>query len=145
MVSARAHTDVMSAPFVHTETIRWSDVDVMGVLNNAVFFTLFEQARYAYFRDLLVMRDDWFPFVLGSTSARFAKPGRAGMRLAIEARVVRLGNKSLDMEFAVRCHGDTLATGAATLVWVDAQLQSIVIPGAVRAAIAAREGIAPRT
>lgn len=140
----RAETDMdlpMAEPFVQEETIRWSDVDVMGVLNNAVYLTLFEQARYGYFTSLAVMGRDVFPFVLGSTSARFEKPGRAGMRVAIEARVTRLGNKSFDMVYVVRCDAETLATGSATLVWVDANLESAEIDEPVRRAIAAREEI----
>jgi acyl-CoA thioesterase FadM len=132
-----------TAPFVHQESFRWSDADVMGVVNNAVFFTLFEQARYGYFRSLAVMDGDWFPFVLGSTAARFESPGRAGMQVEITARALRLGTKSLDMEFTVRCAGATLATGTATLVWVGRDLRSVAIPAPVRAAIAAREGLAP--
>ncbi len=131
----------MPLGFVHEESFRWSDVDAMGVVNNAVFLTLFEQARYGYFRALAVMGSETFPFVLGSTSVRFESPGRAGMRVQIATGVVRLGTKSLDMEYAVRCGGVALATGRATLVWVDADLRSAVIPAAVRAAIAAREGI----
>jgi acyl-CoA thioesterase FadM len=116
----------------------------MGVVNNAVFLTLFEQARFGYFHALGVMSGETFPFVLGSTAARFESPGRSGMRVLIAARVVRLGNKSLDMDYVVRSEGATLATGAATLVWVDSQLRSTAIPDSVRAAIAAREGIPPR-
>lgn len=134
----------MAETFIHEETFRWSDVDAMGVVNNAVFLTIFEQARYGYFGSLGVMSGEYFPFVLGSTAARFEAPGRSGMRVQIAARVVRLGNKSLDMEYGVRCEGEPLATGQATLVWVDAQLRSMPIPESVRAAIAARDGIPPR-
>lgn len=134
----------MPESFVQEETFRWSDVDAMGVVNNAVFLTLFEQARYGYFGSLGVMSGEDFPFVLGSTSARFEAPGRSGMRVQISTRVLRLGNKSLDMIYAVRCEGTQLATGTATLVWVDARLASITIPDTVRTAIAAREGIPAR-
>ena len=134
----------MPETFVQEETFRWSDVDAMGVVNNAVFLTLFEQARFGYFGSLGVMSGDYFPFVLGSTSARFESPGRSGMRVRISARVLQLGNKSLDMTYAVHCEGTQLATGTATLVWVDAALASTPIPDTVRAAIAAREGIPAR-
>lgn len=133
----------MVEPFVHEETVRWSDVDLMGVLNNAVWLTFFEQARHAYFGALGLMRGDAFPFVLGSTSVRFLRPGRAGMRIAVRARTVRLGRKSFDMEYTGACGDEILATGTATLVWVDESLRSTPIPDDARAAIAAREGIAP--
>ena len=106
----------MAETFIQEETFRWSDVDAMGVVNNAVYLTLFEQARFGYFGSLAVMSGESFPFVLGSTAARFEAPGRSGMRVRIAARVVRLGNKSLDMDYVVRCDDVTLATGTATLV-----------------------------
>ncbi len=133
----------MAEPFVQEETVRWSDVDAMGVLNNAVYLTFFEQARFGYFRTLSAMSGDAFPFVLGSAAVRFVRPGRAGMRVHILARVVRLGTKSFDMEYIARCGADTLATANSTLVWVDGELRSVQIPAAVRGAIAAREGISP--
>jgi acyl-CoA thioester hydrolase len=126
----------------HCETVRWVDLDAMGVLNNSVYLTLFEQARYAYFAPLEVMRGAAFPFVLGSTAVRFEKPVRGGARLTIAARVARLGTKSLDMDYVVRGVQEVHARGTATLVWVDAELRSAPIPAAVRARISRDEGIA---
>ncbi|MEZ5964532.1 MAG: thioesterase family protein [Planctomycetota bacterium] len=134
----------MSVAFLQEESIRWSDVDAMGVVNNAVYLTLFEQARYGYFRALACLTGDWFPFVLGATAVRFLRPGRAGMRVVVGARVTRLGHKSFDMSYSVTCGEDELATGTATLVWVAADLTSAPIPDDVRATIAAREGIPSR-
>lgn len=130
----------MSPGFVHRETVRWSDVDAQGVLNNAVFLTLLEQARFGYFGALDLIVDQRFPFVLGSTSVRFERPGRAGMELTIDASVTRLGGASFDMEYSVRCGAEVLATATATLVWVDAELAAQRIPEPVRRAIRAREG-----
>lgn len=127
----------------HRETVRWVDVDAMGVLNNSVYLTLFEQARFAYFAPLGVMRGEAFPFVLGSTAVRFEVPVRAGTELTIAARVTRLGTKSFDMDYTVRAGDLVHARGSATLVWVDAQLRSAPIPPALRATLAAAEGIAP--
>lgn len=131
----------MRGPFVHRETLRWSDADLQGVVNNAVFLTLFEQARYGYFARLGLLRNDAFPFLLGSTNVRFVRPARAGMAVDIETRVVRLGNKSFDMAYRVALDGQTLADGGATLVWVDEQLRSVPIPDAARREIAAHEDI----
>ena len=36
-------------PFVHYETARFSDLDGMGHVNNAVFSVYIEQARLAWF------------------------------------------------------------------------------------------------
>lgn len=133
----------MRSPYLHRETLRWNDADLQGVVNNAVYLTLFEQARLGYFGELGAMRGAAFPFLLGSTEVRFVRPARPGMTVDVEARVVRLGGASFDMTYRVEHAGATLAEGRATLVWIDAELRSTPIPDAVRRAVAALEGIAP--
>ena len=130
----------------HRERVRWQDADLQGVVNNAVYLTLFEQSRLGYFTDLGLMRGDAFPFLLGETTVRFEAPLRAGAEVVVEARVSRLGNKSFDMSYRVLCAGaeDVAATGRATLVWTDDSLRSKEIPADARARIAAREDIAER-
>ncbi len=133
--------------FVHEERTRWVDLDAMGVVNNSVFLTMLEQARLAYFRALGGMDGDRFPFVLGQTTVRFVRPGRAGELLRIAARVARLGRASFEMEY--RLDGDgagvadpgVVAVATAQLVCVDAALQSCAIPAELRAAIAQFEGL----
>ena len=56
----------MRTAFVRRETFRWSDADLQQVVNNAVYLTLFEQARFGYFKQLGVLDGDAFPFLLGS-------------------------------------------------------------------------------
>jgi len=124
------------------QPVRWKDVDAAGVLNNAVYLTLVEQSRYGYFQELDLLEGPFdFMFLLGETTARYLAPGRAGMLLTVKARTARLGTKSFDQEYEV-WHQDTqLARITARLVWCDADLKSCPIPAAVRARIAAFEGI----
>ncbi|MFT5830654.1 MAG: acyl-CoA thioester hydrolase [Bacteroidia bacterium] len=125
--------------------VRWKDIDAAGILNNAVYLTIVEQARYGYF-DHLGMLDGVadFNFLLGETTARYLAPGRAGMVLTVGIRTSRLGNKSFDQEYEVACGKLVLARVSARLVWANAELSSCVIPAAVRTGLAAFEGIAER-
>lgn len=120
---------------------RWRDIDSFGVVNNAVFLTLFEQVRYEYFEHLGLLTDGNISFFLGETRVRYLEPGRLGMRVAIGARTTRLGTKSFDMEFEVLHEERTLVAGTAALVWVDRALQSVAIPEHARLAISEFEGI----
>ncbi len=131
--------------FRHDVTFRWSDGDLQGVVNNAVYLTAFEEARFGYFRSLDALRGTSFPFLLGSTSLRFLRPGRVGSTVTVAARVTRLGNASFDMRYEVDDSQGRLVDGEATLVWVDASLRSTPIPDEVRLGIAAREGIDSRS
>lgn len=128
--------------FASRQALRWVDVDAFGVVNNAVYLSLFEQARYEYCRELGILREGQISFVLGETRARYLRPGRLGMDLVVAAKTVRLGTKSFDMEYEVREAQGPLVLGWATLVWVDASLASQRIPDDVRRAITSYEGLA---
>jgi acyl-CoA thioester hydrolase len=130
--------------FEHTERVRWVDLDAVGVLNNAVYLTFLEQARFAYFGALGLLDGDRFPFLLGETRIRFLAPGRAGQTVRIGIRVSRLGTKSLDTDYEVQADGQPLARAIATLVWVDEGLSSRPIPEEARRRIEAYEGSLPR-
>jgi acyl-CoA thioester hydrolase len=134
--------------FESEQAIRWVDVDAAGVVNHAIYFSLVEQARFDYFRRLGLLAGDIPPFLLGTTTARYHRSGRVGMRLSVGVRTVRLGTKSFDMAYEVREQpapggaAGPLATVTATLVWVDERMKSCPIPPAARRALAAFEGIA---
>ncbi|MBI5364892.1 MAG: acyl-CoA thioesterase [Planctomycetes bacterium] len=122
-------------------TTRWSDEDNQGVLNNAVYMTLFEEARLAYFRDLLAVNQ--FPFLLAQTNVLFVAPGRGGAEVEIECATLELGTTSFTQAYRVR----DIATGR---VWAEAEARLVCydpttnakrpIPTELRAIVAARDG-----
>ena len=124
--------------------LRWVDVDAEGIVNNAVYASLMEQARYEYFAALLVVTDGKVPFGLAEATIRYVRPGRFGMRTEVTVRTTRLQNSSFKMDYEVLGDGDVLVTSQVVLVWVGADLRPCPIPDSVRQVIAAREGIAVR-
>lgn len=131
----------MNYQFEHRAVVRWSDLDLAGVLNNAVYLTLCEEARQAYFEQLGLLQGAEFPFLLGEARVRFLAPARNPGELRIRARTTRLGRKSFDMEYEILDGDVPLATAGATLIWVGADLSSCVIPEAARSTLATFEGI----
>ena len=91
--------------FLAPTPLRWVDVDSEGVVNNAVYLSLMEQARFLYFEQLGVLPQDRLPFVLADARTTFLLPGRLRMDMATAARVCRLGRSSFDMVFEVRGNG----------------------------------------
>jgi acyl-CoA thioester hydrolase len=135
----------MSFRFSIELPVRWKDIDAAGILNNAVYLTIVEQARYDYFDHLGLLEGAAdFNFLLGEITARYLAPGRSGMLLTVSLRTSRLGNKSFDQEYEVACGELLLARVSARLVWANAQLASCPVPELVRAKIAEFEGIAER-
>lgn len=133
----------MSYRFTVNVPLRWVDVDSWGVVNNAVYLNLMEQARFEYFRHLDLLVGGNVPFVLAEATVRYLKPGRMGMDVVVAARVSRLGNTSFAMDYEVRAEQVVLAAGHAALVYVDREFHPVGIPAAARSAIADFEGLDP--
>jgi acyl-CoA thioester hydrolase len=125
--------------FVTEVPLRWVDVDSEGVVNNAVYLSLVEQARFLYFEHLGLLPDRKVPFVLAEATVRFLRPGRLGMRTEVAVAVKSLGNTSFKMAYEVRCGIEVLAEVAAVLVFVDGALRPQRVPDDWRQAIAAFE------
>lgn len=100
---------------VHT---RWSDEDNQNVLNNAVYMTLFEEARLGWARELGLLAGNHFPFLLAETHVRFVAPGKGGVEVEVELGTTRLGSSSFEQAYRVR----ELATGA---VWAEARARLV--------------------
>ena len=120
---------------------RWSDEDTQGVLNNAVYLTLFEEARHAYFRQPGVMRGNSFPFVLAQTNVLFVAPGTGGVDVEVEVRTTELGRTSFAQVYRVRGpRGEVWCEAEARLVCVDASGAKQELPEALRDAVGRLEG-----
>lgn len=119
---------------------RWSDEDNQGVLNNAVYLTLFEEARHAWATTVGLLERNRFPFLLAQTHVRFVAPGRGGAEVEIELLTTRVGTSSFEQAYRVRdVERDVLwAEAAALLVFYDAATgKSRAIPPQLRASIVA--------
>lgn len=128
--------------FVADVPLRWVDVDSEGVVNNAVYLSLVEQARFQYFEHLGLLVGRKVPFLLAEATVTFLRPGRLGMRTSVAARTTSLGTTSFQMEYEVRADDDTvLAKSTAALVFVDGALRPTPIPDAVRQALRDFEGL----
>lgn len=124
---------------------RWSDEDNQGVLNNAVYLTLLEEARFQYFDHLgQIGKHKHFTFVLGQTTVRYLAPGRGPADVQVEIVTVHLGTRSFRQAYRVidMERGTVWAEAIADLVvWNSQALSSAPMPDAFRAAMADFEGI----
>lgn len=124
---------------------RWSDEDNQNVLNNAVYMTLLEEARHAYFLKLGLLEGSHFPFLLGQTNIRFIAPGRGNVEVEIEVVTTRLGTSSLEQSYRLRepSGGRIWCEAEALLVTYDPRSHaSVPMAAHFRTAIAEFEGLA---
>lgn len=92
---------------------RWVDEDNQSVLNNAIYLTLMEEGRLAYFTELGLMDAARFPFVLAAANLRFLAPGRGGCEVVVEMSTTHLGDSSFTQAYRIR-------DGATGEVWCEA-------------------------
>lgn len=123
---------------------RWSDEDNQCVLNNAVYSTLLEETRYAYFTELGLLADNHFPFLLAQTNIVFIAPGRGGAEIRAEVATVHLGTSSFRQAYRLRqlTNGAVWCEAESRLVaWDSARGAKTSMPPAFRARLAEFEGL----
>jgi len=116
---------------------RWVDEDSQGLLNNAIYLTLMEEARYAFFSERGVMRSADFPFVLSQVNVRYLKPGRGASDVLVETCTTHVGNSSFIQNYRTshRDSGEIWCEAEALLVCVDAQGSSCPMSAEFRAVL----------
>jgi len=113
-----------AAQHLHTALldVRWGDMDAAGHVNNSRFFSYFEEARVEWLKANREeeMFTDIGP-VLAHASCDFEQPVRHPATLRIEVYTEPPGRSSLRTHYVARldASGDVVATGDATLVWID--------------------------
>jgi acyl-CoA thioester hydrolase len=97
--------------------VRWRDLDAMGHVNNAVYFTYLEQARVHYLREvgLLPVDPADIGIIIAEASCRYKSPLALGERVTIRMRVSELRNASFTFEYRVEGEDGRLASSARTV------------------------------
>ncbi len=128
--------------------VRWSDLDPLGHVNNAVFVTYFEIVR-GHFMLHACPGWDWKKdmFLIANVTANFHKE----LMLTATApqaniRTSKIGNKSFVLEYAITSKNgdDTIvhATGSTTQIMFDMKTRSTIeIPDWVRESLRAFDGL----
>ncbi len=129
----------MNHSFVHRLDVRFRDCDAMGHVNNAVYFTYFEQARFKHWRALWNFGEERFPgpgVILARAECDYKSPARYGDVLEVRLAVSHLGRTSFtyDYEIVSVDDGRTIATGKSVQVMFDYDKGTPVpIPDDIRA------------
>lgn len=105
--------------------VRWGDMDALGHVNNAVYFTYVEQARIDYLRSLTGGEWPGHPEtgpVLVATEAQFKRPVVYPATVLVHLHGGEPGRTSFTIDAVLTVEGDedtTYAEVRTTLVWVD--------------------------
>src|SRR3981189_1455560 len=86
--------------FHHRLQVRFRDCDLFGHVNNAVYFTYMEEARWAYWRELTgdSVQDRLPGLILARAECDFLRPVKAGERIVVWLGATKIGRTSFSMD-----------------------------------------------
>ena len=132
--------EILKFRFKLNLNVRWSDMDEMRHVNNAVYLTYFEEARIHYFGEALKIDFNQISFILASAHVDYIKPIVFPNEAFAYIRVSKFGNKSFEMRYLITSLADgkeeLSASGYTTLVMYDYTTnQTLVMPESLKETI----------
>lgn len=129
--------------FHHPVTVRFRDIDIGGHAHHSEALMYFEEARWAYWRDVLgrgAIED--IDYVLAEARIRWHQRVLWPQTVRVGVRVSRLGRKHFDIDYEVRGEdGTLLVSGTTVQVMFDYEARkSMRLPEELRAAFERFEG-----
>jgi acyl-CoA thioester hydrolase len=109
----------------YTPEIRFADIDAMGHVNNAVYFSYFEQARLHFFRQLVGGKWDWRKqgILVAHNEMDYMKPVFLHDHIQIHCYCTQIGSKSFTIAYEINRGEELCGKGATVLVCFDYELQ----------------------
>ena len=117
--------------------VRFRDLDAIGHVNNAVFFTYFEEGRKHFSKKVFKVSDvSDFKFIMAHIQCDFIKPIQFNDRVILQMWVKDIGSKSFSFEYRLVDFSDEAmeyATGKSIQVCYDYEKnRSIEVPEKMR-------------
>ena len=115
----------MSSSSLKSETrlkVRWGDMDALGHVNNAVYFSYIEQARVDWLSKREHLNHGTEGFVLINTQCTFLKPVVYPANVIVRTYLKDVGNSSVTLEHTLTTEEDSennYAIAEAKMVWID--------------------------
>ena len=122
--------------------MRWADMDMLGHVNNTVFFRYCEQARIEWTYGLHDSRDAYAETgpVIVNASCTFLVPLVYPGEVEVRMYLGEAGRTSVGSYYEILKDGTKHADGAAKLVWIDiATGRSVPLPDRVTTLLRALE------
>lgn len=121
------------SPTLYSTDIKviFRDIDALGHVNNAVFFTYMETARTSFFMDELNLSGpNELPLIIAQATCNYRSAARFGDVLNVDIHVSRIGKKSFDLNYLISTKdGRQIADGLTVMVTYDYEaMTSIPIP-----------------
>lgn len=100
--------------------IRFNDIDLLSHVTNSVYQQYFDLGRMYYFKEVLQEQLDWKKegLILVSIHINFISQVQLNDEVEVRTKVVKLGNKSLEMSQQVFNHSTNSVAAESTSIMV---------------------------
>ncbi len=110
--------------FTINQSVRFRDIDALGHVNNAIYFTYMEEARKEFFMQIFNLSSaEGFPFILANISCNFNRPVRfEDKSVSVDIWVSKLGRKSFTFKYNIYSQTEpslAFATAESVQVFYD--------------------------
>lgn len=115
--------------------VRFSDLDVLGHVNNNIYLSYFEMARVHYFKEIVGESWDWHKlgFVLARNEIEYIKSVLLKHQPLIYVYTEHIGTKSFTLAYELTVEDEIFAKGKSVQVCFDATIQKTInIPEKMR-------------
>ncbi|MGM0397632.1 MAG: acyl-CoA thioesterase [Halobacteriota archaeon] len=124
-------------PYEAEVTVRYSDHDTLGHVNNAAYATFLEEARFSYFLDVLEEPLTDMSMVVAHMELDFHAPVTS-RTVDIGVAVTDVGERSFTVEYAVESDGAVAVTASTVQVPIDKETgEAVPVPEEWRTAFRA--------
>ena len=115
-------------------TVRYSDQDTMGHVNNCSYAAYVEQSRVRFIRDLLDLENQPnIDFLLANVSINYLKEMHFPATLDVGARVLKLGNKSVTTGYGIFIGEICYSTATSINVFLNLKTrETVLMPDHIR-------------
>lgn len=120
--------------------VRYSDLDTVGIVNNAVYVTFLEEARTRYLQDELDVDAESTDQVLAHLDVDFEQPIRGQESVSVGLGVESVGTSSYTLSYEVRWRDEVVATAETVQVVIGADGSPRRVPEAWRDAMVEHAG-----
>lgn len=136
--------DLSTFKFRRPIVMRWSDCDMLGHVNNAVYLTYAEQARTEYCENLN-WNWDIHGVILAKAEVNFKKPLLYTDKPIMYVKTTKIGNKSFEMTHIIMDEKGESPELIATITCVGVMVNyatglSFIVPESIRQIINSFEG-----
>lgn len=130
---------ILPFPYETQIEVIFRDLDALGHVNNAVYFTYMETARTRFFMELFgIQQPNELAVIVAETGCVYKSPAFFGERLTVGLAVSRIGHKSFNLVYQITAEdGRLVATGHSAMVMYDyAGARTIPVPAETRERLA---------